>query len=114
MLISDKLDALWVLAEPNQELRRIMIEAMGADNFFRQLNPVIVHEEIDGLGHPRTVLRIKMPDTKAGYVQAVRVVCPTTGRVYHLGVSPQAKTCQEAVAETFGIKPGEYHPDRES
>ena len=91
-----------------------MIEAMGADNFFRQLDAQVIHSDIDGCGNTRQLLRIPLSDTEVGYVQAVKVVCPATGRVYHLGVPPTVKTCQEAVASTFGIKQDEYHPERET
>ena len=114
VLVADKLVAKWVMKEPNQELKRIFIEAIGIDRFFSQLDAQVVHSDIDGCGNPRSLLRIPMTETTKGYLQAVRVVCPTTGRIYHLGVSPDVVTCQEAVASTFKLKPNNYHPERES
>ena len=113
-LVADKLNAQWVLAEQNAELRRMLIEIMGADRFFAHLNATQIHSDIDGCGNPRALLRFKLTDAAAGYLQAVRVVCPTTGRVYHLGVPPAVKTCQEAVASTFNMRFKEYAPERES
>ena len=113
-LVANKLNAQWVLAEQNAELRRILIECMGADRFFSQLNATQVHSDIDRCGNPRALLRFKLNDAEVGYIQAVRVVCPTTGRVYHLGVPPTVKTCQEAVASTFKMNFKEYAPERES
>ena len=113
-MIADKLEARWVLQEKNTELRRMLIEAMGADRFFSQLETEVVHNDIDLQGNPRTLLRFKTIDAQAGYLQAVRVVCPTTGRVYHLGVPPKVKTCAEAVASTFKLTAKEYSPQRES
>ena len=100
--IADKLNAKWVLAEQNAEIKRELVEAMGLDRFFAQLEAQIMHSDIDGCGNLRALLRIPLPETNAGYLQAVRVVCPTTGRIYHLGVPSHVKTCQEAVASTFG------------
>ena len=114
LLVGHKLDAKWVLAEVNAELKREMIEAMGANKFFGQLDCQIVHNDIDGCGHPRSLLRIPLPETERGYLQSVKVVCPTTRRVYYLGVPPNVTTCQEAVASTFGLKPEQYNPERET
>jgi hypothetical protein len=104
----------WVLQEHNTEIRREMIEAMGVDNFFRQLDTEIIHTDIDGYGNLRRLLRFPLSDTNAGYLQSVKVVCPTTHREYYLGVPPEVRTCQEAVASTFGMKPEQYKPERES
>lgn len=103
-----------VLSLQNVELRRIAIEVKGPDWLFSAAAAQVVHEDVDGHGHPRQLLRLEMNGTIAGYLQAVKVVCPTTGRVYHLGVPPTVRTCQEAVASTFGLKPEEYRPVRES
>ena len=112
--IAEKLSATWVLAENNQEIKRELIEAMGIDRFFSQLQAQVVHTDIDICGNQRLLLRIPMPEAEVGYLQAVRVVCPTTGRIYHLGVQPTVKTCKEAVASTFGMSFQEYSPERET
>jgi hypothetical protein len=44
----------------------------------------------------------------------VRVVCPSTGRVYWLQVPPACRTAREAVAATFGLTPTEYDPARQT
>jgi hypothetical protein len=113
-LIGDKLDARWVLKDKNAELRRMMIEAMGSDRFFSQLETQVLHKDLDIQGNPRTLLKFNISDAQAGYLLAVRVVCPTTGRIYHLGVPPTVKTCAEAVASTFNLRAKEYSPKRES
>ena len=113
-LVADKLNTKWVLAEEDTEIKRIMMEVMGADRFFAQLEGQVIHQDIDGYGHPRLLIKIPLPDTMRGYVKGVRVTCPTTGRIYFLGVPPECQTCQEAVASTFRIKPDGYHPDRET
>jgi len=112
--IKDKLEVGWVLKEEDTEVKRELIEAMGADNFFKQSKGTIVHKDTDAKGNERALLRIPIEDAESGYLQAVRVTCPTTGRVYYLGVPPEITTCQEAVASTFGMKPEQYKPIRET
>ena len=103
-----------IFKEPNMEVRRAMIERMGSTAFFHAADAKLVHQDEDGYGHPRRLMRIPMEGTQRGFLQAVEVVCPTTGRIYCLGVPSQVKTCQEAVASTFGLKAHEYNPIRES
>ena len=103
-----------VLQWPNAEQRRVLIQRMGPDRFFGELTAAVVHEDTDGAGNRRRLLRVSVKDTEAGYLQAVEVVCPTTGRVYHLGVEPGVSTCQDAVASTFGLRAEEYAPARET
>ena len=113
--ISGAYGAKECLLEKNQEMRRIMIECLGADRFFAQANAKVIHSDIDGCGNPRQLVRLRMKGAGArGHLMAVHVVCPTTKRTYYLGVHPGMKTCQEAVAITFGLKPSEYQPIRES
>ncbi len=102
------------MALPNAELRRAAIEHIGPDRLFLDLQATVVHTDTDGVGNPRRLLRIPMDDAAAGYLQAVEVTCPTTGRVYHLGVQPDVATCQEAVASTFGLSGSAYQPVRET
>ena len=102
------------LALPNAEVRREAIQRIGPDRFFSELSPEVIHEDTDGAGNPRSLLRIPMQDAELGYLAAVRVVCPTTGRVYHLFPDQRATTCQEAVASTFGLPADQYNPERES
>lgn len=108
------LPAQLIIAETNAELKRILIEAKGIDKLFAELNPAIVHQDIDGYGHPRRLLAIKVREARNGELRAVQVVCPTTGREYILGVPSTVNTCQQAVASTFGMAPHQYAPDRES
>ena len=99
-----------ILGQSNAEVKRVMIERMGLESFFRQLQPEVVHEDIDGYGNPRRLLQIDLPEARNGVLRAVMVQCPSTGREYILGVPSSVQTCQAAVASTFGIKPNEYHP----
>ena len=104
------------LAEPNAELRRVMMEVMGTERFFSELQPEILHHDMDGPGHPRRLLRIALPNDPEGHMVGVDVQDPSTGRRYILRVRPDVKTCAEAVASTFpGLPPGaRYKPDVEA
>ena len=108
------LTAAQALSLDNAELRRVAIEAMGPDRFFSEARAKTIHEDTDGIGNRRRLLRVSVSGARRGYLQAVEVTCPTTGHVYHLGVPQNVRTCQEAVASTFGLKADEYRPVRES
>ena len=101
------------LTERNAEIKRVMIERMGPDLFFAGLEGTVVHSDTDGPGNQRRLVRVPLPEATAGYIQAVHVICPSTGREYYLGVPPDVKTCQEAVASTFGMKQSQYAPELE-
>ena len=111
---AERWPAVHALTFPNAERRRELLEIIGPNNLFAQMVGGVIHEDIDTQGNERALLRVKCEDARAGYLQAVRVVCPTTRRVYHLLVPPEVRTCQEAVASTFGMSPDDYNPTRES
>ena len=102
--------ATFALAQDNLEFKRLLIERIGAQRFFSELQARIVHTDMDGCGNPRRLLRIPVSGFAREHVLAVQVVDPSTKREYVLGVPGNMKTCQEAVAWTFGIKPEEYAP----
>jgi hypothetical protein len=100
-------------------MRQLAIEAFGLARLFSQKDVKIIHQDIDGVGNARQLLSafivMKQGSRAVGVqIQAVRVICPTTGHEYYLGVKNGVRTCQEAVASTFGLKPNEYKPVRES
>jgi hypothetical protein len=112
-LAAAKFPAERAIMEPNAEIRRTLIEAVGP-RLFTELDATVIHEDIDGVGNRRRLLRLKLAGTRLGYIQAVEVVCPTTGRVYHLKVPSSMDNCQDAVASTFGLEGSQYAPIRES
>ena len=109
-VISGKYNAQDALGESNAEVKRAMIERMGAERFFGELRATKIHEDVDGHGNPRRLLEIPVAGFRSGKVRAVQVTCPSTGRVYYLGVPAECVTAQQAVAWTFGIKDTEYRP----
>ena len=100
-----------ILSVDNIEYRRELLTAAGPDHLFSS-GATIVHADVDNQGNPRQLLRLPLADAEVGYIQAVRVVCPTTLRVYHLLVPHTVETCADAVASTFKI--AGYMPIRET
>ncbi len=101
-----------VLTEQNLELRRVMLERMGAERFFREANPEVMDQDQDP-GGPRQLLRIRFGSGED--LVCVAVQCPSTGRAYLLRVPPTMQTCRQAVAWTAGFdNPDDYHPIHET
>lgn len=104
----EKLTVQYVLNHENVEIRRELIAQMG-ERFLAEANPVILDEDVDASGMPRQLLRIDLQEDEP-YV-AVRVQCPSTGKIAHLRVPPSTTRCSEAVAWTFGFTaPDSYQP----
>jgi hypothetical protein len=100
-----------IAAEPNAEVRRIMVERFGPERYIRESDAETIHEDTDGLGHPRRLLRL--PQTDDEPLAMVEVINSTpepdgTHKRYMLRVPPAMTTCQEAVAWTFNATPDEY------
>ena len=86
------------LAEPNVELRRVMIEELGIDALFTQLRGREVDSSLDAHGLPCVLMDVDVPGTLSGALRAVRVTCPSTGRVYHHLVPSSVQTARQARA----------------
>ncbi len=100
------LDAERILAEPNGELRRMMIERYGLARFRREAGAERVHRD-----HWGTLWRVPVRGDEA--VVTVEVVNSTPEpdgrrRRYELRVPPGMRTALEAVAWTFGLGPRDY------
>lgn len=107
-----------IRSESNVEVRRVMIERFGMDRFVKDSDAETLHTDTDGLGHPRRLLRLPRPsDTDIVVVEVVNSSPEPDGtrKKYMLRVPPQIRTCQQAIAWTFGIeKAAEYAPLFES
>ena len=88
------------------------MEEIGVETIFGSGIAEVIHTDIDKQGNARKLLRLECKDAQGGYLVAVQVQCPTTGRIYHLLVPHTMRTCHEAVASTFGVM--DYDPVRES
>ena len=97
----------------NIEVRRMLIERYGADNYLMDSGAELVHEDEYG-----ALYRKEFEDDEP--LVMVRVTNSTmepdgTYKNYFLRVPPDIETAREAVAWTFGMDDGqEYKPDQES
>lgn len=97
-----------ILREPNQELRRVLLERVGLDRFFDEARHEVLDEDQDAGGR-RRLLRIEPRDGEP--IVCVQVQCPSTGNKYLLRVPPEMLTCHEAIAWTAGYRnPKDYRP----
>ena len=96
-----------IVAEPNAEVRRVMVERFGADRLMAALRPEVRHEDVDRLGAVRRLLRVEMADDEPLCMVEVRNSTPEPDGSWHnylLRVPPEVETCEAAVAWTFGQK----------
>jgi hypothetical protein len=101
-----------IRAEPNVELRRVMLEHYGSDRYLRDAGATRVHEDDTG-----TLWRAEVPNDQP--VVMVEVVNATpepdgTRRSYWLRVPPAVRSAREGVAWTFGLDAEQYRPLRET
>ncbi|MGH2367599.1 MAG: DUF6745 domain-containing protein [Chloroflexota bacterium] len=100
-------------AEANEERKRELLERFrfwktsqyltGLEGYLAAVHAVQIHRDDHG-----TLYRHE--PAQGEVVVAVRVVCPSTGRIYLLRVPPTCQTAHEAVAWTFGRDTGDYAP----
>jgi uncharacterized protein DUF6745 len=98
--------------EPNVVTRRRMIEAYGIGPYVAETGRVI-HTDVDGLGEIRRLWTSSRINEDPLVVVEVANSTPEpdgSRHRYWLRVRPTARTCQEAVAWTFGIDTTEYRP----
>lgn len=98
--------------ERNVEIRRIMIERYGLNNFIRDSAARVVQSDEFG-----TLYRKELPGEEP--VVVVRVENSTAEhdgeyKNYYLRVPPHIQTAREAVAWTFDMKEDDYSPKVET
>ena len=91
-----------VLAEPNAEIRRVMIERMGIDRFAQDAGLKAVQEDDCG-----KLYRLDDETTFVEVVNATREADGTFKR-YFLAAKPNARSAADAVADTFGVNEATY------
>jgi len=97
-----------VLNEPNQAVRRILLERMGLERFVAEAGAEVLDVDADA-GGERRLLEIQFDGGEP--LRCVAVRCPSTGSRYVLRVPPTMRNCREAVAWTAGFTdPDKYHP----
>jgi hypothetical protein len=104
----ESLAAQEVLAEPDVEVRRVMIERVGCERLLRDGGARRVAEDETGV-----LWRLDLPDDEP--LVCVEVTDATSGldaafRRYVLRVPPDVRSPREAVAWSFGVGSGEYRP----
>jgi hypothetical protein len=103
----DTLTVEEILAEPNAEVRRVMLERVGFEWFFEHARAEALDQDRDS-GGPRRLLRVPLPGDEP--LVCLSVCCPSTGRRYVLRVPPGMKTCRQAAAWMAGLDPDDYRP----
>jgi hypothetical protein len=101
-----------VNAEPNAEIRRVLIERIGLDNFLRAGNCIKLHNDETG-----TLYRMNVPgDEPILVVQVINRTPEPDGSYneYFLRVPPTINRARQGVAWTFGLSEEEYYPIAES
>jgi hypothetical protein len=101
-----------VLAEPNAELRRVLLERYGIERFMLDAGAEVLDEDRDP-GGVRNLLRVALEGDED--LVCVMVHCPSTGGRYLLRVPPTMTTCHQAIAWTAGFDdPRLYRPTVEA
>jgi hypothetical protein len=100
-----------IIGQKNAELRRIMQEVIGSERFAHLLGLQKLDEDYDLQGNLQTLYKTAEIDSIAkDYLYFARVACPSTGRIYFLGVPPGLNNIWDAVAWTFGKTKETYKP----
>ena len=102
----DKLTTDIIDAENNSELKRILLERFGYDNYIQKVEASVID-------HSRWGTLYEIPVVNREPIRIVKVVDGTpakdgTRRQYFLKVSPKIKTALEAVAWTFNMPINDY------
>jgi hypothetical protein len=101
-----------VMDTPNVELRRILMERMGYENFMREVRSETLDMDRDP-GGPRLLLRVPLGRDEP--LVCLSVTCPSTGRNYMLRVPPEMRTCRQAAAWLAGFdSEKDYRPLQET
>lgn len=100
-----------VHAEPNLEMRRVLLERMGLDRYVRDGGGKLVKEDRFGrLWRCHSLPEEREPLMLVEVQNSTREPDGTQKR-YFLRVPPSMRTPREAIAWSFGLaRPGRYHP----
>ncbi|MEQ8791331.1 MAG: hypothetical protein RIC55_34030 [Pirellulaceae bacterium] len=108
----ETLSATEIIAEPNAERRRVMIERMGYLRFAEDAGASVLDNDEDA-GGQRQLLRIELEGDEP--LVGLSCFCPSTHRQYFLRVPPTTKTCHQAAAWMAGYDDAKlYKPVQET
>jgi hypothetical protein len=116
---SDTINAQEIFETTNVELRRVMIERIGYDEFFRQAEAEELDRDMDK-GGIRRLLKVEFDDSsnlrgREEPIVVLSVIDPSTGRSYIIRVPPTTMTCRQAAAWIAGFDdPDQYNPIQET
>ncbi len=101
----ERLAPLDVLRQPNAELRRVMVERLGAESLLAGVKAQTVDADTDA-GGERKLVHVPAPNYRFLVCR-----CPSTARQYLLRVPPATHTCHQAAAWMAGFDdPADYRP----
>ncbi|MGJ4926013.1 DUF6745 domain-containing protein [Bradyrhizobium sp. HKCCYLS2038] len=104
----ETLDVQEILGQHNAELRRVMMERFGFEQFMSRAKAEVLDSDRDS-GGPRSLLRVAVPNDEP--LVCVSVICPSTKRQFMLRVPPTMRSCRQAIAWTAGYdNPDDYQP----
>jgi len=116
-----------ILAEPNAEVRRALIERYDEIHATEELKKgkwlldvgakvidTAIQPMRDGKDGINELLAIELPEDPEERMVALRVIDPSTGRQYIIRVPPDQKTVRGALAWTFRLTEQEYVLAQES
>ncbi|MEM1179909.1 MAG: DUF6745 domain-containing protein [Acidobacteriota bacterium] len=96
-----------VVETRNAEVRRVIFERLDVAQVLEAGAPDVIDRDEDP-GGARRLLRVEVEATPVVFLECR---CPSTGRVYHLRVPPQTRSCRHAAAWIAGFdNPDDYAP----
>lgn len=101
-----------ILREKNLEIRRVLLERLGYEDFLRRMKARPVrHDDFGKLYRIRTGFREPL-----AFVEVLNSTPEPDGsrKAYFLRVPPAVRTAREGVAWTFGLAEQEYLPATET
>jgi hypothetical protein len=112
ILLPEGLDFEMINAEPNAEVRRVLIERFGLDNYLKRGEVIKIHQDPCGI-----LYRMNLKGDEP--ILVVRVINSTAEpdgifKEYFLRVPPNIMRARQAVAWTFGLSEEEYTPKAET
>jgi hypothetical protein len=114
----DRLSPNLIDAEPNAELRRIMLEIYGFERYTAARGAKVIDEDVNH-GQPRRLMSMKVMGEEIRVLHVINGSLEPDGtrRQFHIGAvrnprtREQAKTVHEAVALSYGEDPATYRED---
>lgn len=107
------ISSIWVfdMAEPNTEIRRILVERYGEERFIHDAEAAVVHRDDFGI-----LYRLDLAGHEPWVSVKVVTSSPEVDGSFrdYFGVPPWMQTAREAVAWTFSMNEQGYKPDQES